>query len=116
MLRLVELEPKWLTIGDRKVGLVFKCPHCRSTWLSCFFEKTPKWKDGDGERFSETTQFGMFQRINEADFDKSNIVPCRDDFAWTRTGDNFESLTIIPSLDCSAAGHWHGFITNGIAR
>ena len=25
----------------------------------------------------------------------------------------FETMTVTPSLDGSAAGNWHGFITNG---
>jgi hypothetical protein len=32
---------------------------------------------------------------------------------WTLVGDSFESLTISPSVDASAAGHWHGFIQAG---
>lgn len=32
---------------------------------------------------------------------------------WHRTGDTFETLTLTPSIDASAYGHWHGFITRG---
>lgn len=32
---------------------------------------------------------------------------------WTRDGDNFDTLTISPSVDASATGHWHGFIQGG---
>lgn len=37
---------------------------------------------------------------------------------WQRTGETFETLTLIPSLQRvkSASGHgcdWHGFVTNG---
>jgi hypothetical protein len=32
---------------------------------------------------------------------------------WTMGGQTFEDLTLTPSIDVSAAGHWHGFITNG---
>ena len=32
---------------------------------------------------------------------------------WTKTGDTFDTMTLTPSIDTSAAGHWHGFITNG---
>lgn len=34
---------------------------------------------------------------------------------WTREGDTFETLTIKPSVDASASGHWHGFVTAGEA-
>ena len=33
---------------------------------------------------------------------------------WKRTGDAcFSGLTLTPSLDFSAAGEWHGYITAG---
>jgi hypothetical protein len=35
---------------------------------------------------------------------------------WQRTGETFETLTLTPSVDCSAWGHWHGFITNGVCN
>lgn len=34
---------------------------------------------------------------------------------WQREG-TFEDMTITPSIDASAARHWHGFITNGEIR
>ncbi len=112
-MKLTELSPKWLKIKDRIVGLVFLCPHCQATWVSCFFEKLPLFKDSDGERFSENTQFGLFQRIVEEDFEKANVIPCNPAAIWTKSSDTFENLTIMPSLDFSASGHWHGFIKNG---
>lgn len=35
---------------------------------------------------------------------------------WQRHGDTFEAMTLMPSVDASASGHWHGFITNGEIR
>jgi len=32
---------------------------------------------------------------------------------WTVTGDNFENLTITPSILLEGGCNWHGFITNG---
>ena len=32
---------------------------------------------------------------------------------WTRTGDTFETLTLIPSIQRKGGCNWHGFITNG---
>lgn len=32
---------------------------------------------------------------------------------WHRDGNSFETLTLEPSCDFSASGHWHGRITNG---
>jgi hypothetical protein len=28
-------------------------------------------------------------------------------------GDDFERMTVTPSVDASQAGHWHGFINYG---
>lgn len=32
---------------------------------------------------------------------------------WTASGDDFETLTVQPSIDTSGKGHWHGHVTNG---
>lgn len=32
---------------------------------------------------------------------------------WNRTGDTFDTISLAPSLDFSASGEWHGWITNG---
>lgn len=32
---------------------------------------------------------------------------------WRRAGNTFDELTLMPSVDYSAGGHWHGFVTKG---
>jgi len=32
---------------------------------------------------------------------------------WQRTGDNFENLTLTPSIQLRGKCKWHGFLTNG---
>lgn len=32
---------------------------------------------------------------------------------WRRDGDEFETLSLWPSVDASNSGHWRGFIKNG---
>lgn len=99
-MKLTELEPRWamdadIVIGDRVVhdedrhgmGVTFLCPHCRSTRLGVFFRNPV-----DGKLPSD-------------DYDALHL--------WQRTGDTFETLTLSPSVDASAHGHWHGFIKNG---
>lgn len=34
-------------------------------------------------------------------------------YRWTRTGEDFSTLTLTPSIDGSKAGHWHGHVTAG---
>jgi hypothetical protein len=41
------------------------------------------------------------------------IVPCEPNMCWSITGTDFSNLSVTPSLDASASGNWHGFITNG---
>jgi len=36
--------------------------------------------------------------------------------AWDRQGDTFDTLTLLPSIDFSGKGHWHGHITNGVIQ
>ena len=85
-MRLVDLSPRWVKDADgRVVGLSFECPHCRTERLHAAFENPP-----DGGPPS-----GSF--VNH----------------WKRTGESFETMTLSPSIDASAYGHWHGFITNG---
>lgn len=43
-----------------------------------------------------------------------NVVPCKFETAWVFTeAESFETLSVTPSLDASASGHWHGYITAG---
>jgi hypothetical protein len=111
--RLTDLDPRWLEDGGQRIGLVFKCPHCQKCYVSCFNRPTKKFDRGgdDGDTFGSGTQFGQFQRVLGRD-EAMNTVPCKSSSAWTIDGD-FGNMTIKPSLDASAAGHWHGFVTNG---
>ncbi len=48
---------------------------------------------------------------------KSAVVAGRKFIGWAmKDGPIFETMTITPSIDASASGHWHGFITNGEIR
>ncbi len=98
-MRLTELSPEW--IGDKK-GIMFLCPCCRKTELTCYFEPTPMK--------SQMITAAKMRPNNHGD-----IVPVNPASAWVRQGDDFDTLSITPSVDASKSGHWHGFITNGEA-
>lgn len=101
-MRLSELEPFW--VHDNV--FVFRCPHCRGTWLSC---KNIAMPTGD--------QIDLFRAAGlDPTGPKHAVVPMKADVAWLISGKDFETMTVTPSLDASAAGHWHGFITNGEIR
>lgn len=98
-MRLSELEPRWV----HENVFVFRCPHCRETWISC---KNVAMGVGD--------QIELFQGAGlDPQGPKYAVVPMRADCAWTIEGRDFASMTVKPSIDASAAGHWHGHITNG---
>ncbi|MFI5296538.1 MAG: DUF6527 family protein [Polyangiales bacterium] len=101
-MRLTDLSPRWVGVSDptprRRLGVTFDCPHCRTTRLGVFFANP---LDG-GERY--------------VDPPPTNGAPPIARKHWQRTGETFETLTLTPSIDASADGHWHGHITNGEVR
>lgn len=104
-MQLIELEPRWIHPNI----FVFLCPHCRTMLLSC-----------KNVQMSTREQMEIFSRELGEDWNQ-HVVPTKHDAAWTITGSIppepgaviAQDLTITPSLDASASGHWHGYITNG---
>lgn len=97
-MRLVDLNPRWLSTDV----FSFDCPHCKTMKLLC-------------KRIvlSMREQVLLVNSRPEDDMDwPEGFVPMRVDCAWTITGP-FESMTVAPSIDASASGHWHGHIMNG---
>jgi hypothetical protein len=107
---LTELKPRWFAErGRRGQGLTFLCPHCKQVRLGVAFAnpldgKLPDPKTGTGRWI-----------IRHVHYTRKFDVPPGGLF-WTRTGTTFKTLTLTPSVDASASGHWHGFITNGVVR
>ena len=101
-MRLTEFEPKWLHLDDRKVGMMLRCPHCRTMWLSCFFEPLPVLNGGE-----EPNQFALFEKEVGEDA-AHDVVPCKKDCKWARTSDDF--ATVCWSLCDSTGTH----CTNGV--
>lgn len=97
MIALSELDPRWI----HPHMFIFKCPHCRSVWLTCksiAMERRETWdilKAGLGEDWNE------------------KVVPPCPKTSWNIASQEFEGMTVTPSIDASASGHWHGSITNG---
>ena len=118
--RLLDLSPIWLERDGRRVALMFNCPHCwpaKREWITCFFEPAgtlPKANDnipGDREMFRRAFDA---RGIADADDLAWTVLSCEPNSAWKRTSDDLATLSITPSIDGSAAGHWHGCITNGL--
>src|SRR4051812_30679829 len=105
-MKLLDLDPAWLTQSGRRVGFVFRSPtrpDSRDWWQSCFAEPTPL-----------LDQLNLFDAHLGED---AMVQPCKPSFAWTIAGGiaaaDFASLTVSPSLDGSPGGLWHGHIRGG---
>lgn len=98
-MRLSDLDPVWIVTGDGRhgMGVTFECPcaKCRAA----------------GPPYEARRLFAMFS--NPIDGGPPEPPDGRPSPRWKRSGDTFETLTLTPSIDASASGHWHGFITNG---
>ncbi len=100
-MRLIEFNPRWITgiradipetRGKRgQIGITFLCPHCRMQRLGVLFE--PPIDD------NVLWLFATWKPIAGK--------------RWERSGETFDTLTLIPSVDASTYGHWHGTIKNG---
>lgn len=95
--RLVDHFADWIVRGDRIVGISFACPHCHqiegAPTIAVLFANPP---DGGPPIESNVMDLGH----NEGR-------------RWSRDGASYDTLTLWPSVDCSACGHWHGNVTNG---
>lgn len=96
-MKLVELSPRW--IYKRKI-FAFRCPCCRERWLTC--KRVVMSVDEQLTILDATEQ--EFPGI---------YTPCKEDQTWRFTDHDFNHITVSPSIDASASGHWHGWITNG---
>lgn len=106
-MRLTDLEPKWLVRDGRRVGFIFRCPTDRRWYQACMFEQTPRRE-----------QWRLFNSVLGEGKDPELCDHCvqgaRPDFAWVHAGGTeFADLSVTPSIDGSAGGMWHGYITNG---
>lgn len=122
-MRLVDLDPHWLTFEGRRVGFIFRCPlpGKRDWWQTCFTEKFFLFKGRDGEyryrhkAYSPDSQSGIVAKcVPEA---KERFQGCNADHCWSILGGidaaDFKTISVSPSLDGSAGGLWHGHVTNG---
>lgn len=109
-MKLVDLDPTWLLRDGKRVGFTFHTP-TPSAWSrttgklerqSCFPQPP-----------SISAQVDLFDEAH----DDEMVQPCNSKQHWQIAGGidtaDFETMTVTPSLDGSAGGLWHGFITNG---
>lgn len=129
-MRLSNLQPRWLELAGERVGIIFRCPCClgrgtNETWLTCFFKPIADLPSVPDDYPVESYRGSRMHRVlfcealkaaghpDPVEGSYSDVVSCRKTLAWQRTGDDFETLSCIPSIDTSQSGHWHGFIQTG---
>ena len=105
-MRLTELHPQWLSPDV----FIFRNPTGGTHWLTC--KRVPmRIRDQRrlvyGDYMDSATKTEWFERI---------VVMTNPDSAWRFEGNDFETLTVTPSINASASGDWHGFITAGEIR
>jgi hypothetical protein len=104
-MKLTELEPRWIHPNV----FVFLCPHCRKIFLTC-----------KNVSMSSQEQYDLFEKEFGEDWNML-VVPSNPAVSWSISGSVptdtkaafVTDLTVAPSIDASASGHWHGRITNG---
>lgn len=110
-MRLTDLAPRWFDVpgvGTDKDGVTFLCPHCRKTRLAVQFANPV---EGPPKPLMGMREFAQALAPGHSTEERKDVVP--PGYLWQRTGDTFETMTLSPSVDCSASGHWHGFLRNG---
>lgn len=100
-MKLTELNPVWLSLGgnDRRTGIAFECPCCRKVILIIKCLQA-------GMREQRSVAEGMGLRDGE-------WVPAGEKNIWQWNSEDFNTMTVTPSVDASASGHWHGNIHGG---
>lgn len=109
-MNLLDLDPKWLTNDGRRVGFTFLSPigkQGKTHWRqSCFSIPSP----------SSREQWKLFGAVHG---NGACVQGCKEGIAWKINGDqgidhaDFATISVMPSIDGSDGGLWHGFITNG---
>lgn len=98
-MRLTDLDPRWVHPNV----FVFRCP-CKpdcTFWLSC--------KDVAMNTADQTDLF--IEHIGKPGL--GCAITSKADCAWALSSRDFATMTATPSLDFSAAKHWHGHISAG---
>lgn len=102
-MKLLDLDPQWLLKDGKRVGFTFLSPNNATVRMSCFPDP-PDTSD----------QIDIFEAAHG---ERSLVAPCNPAQHWSIAGGiegaTFETMAVRPSLDGSAAGLWHGYITNG---
>lgn len=107
-MRLLDLDPQWIMNEGKRIGFTFVSPKGGSdgkrVYRQSCFVSPPRMRE----------QLVAFARMHGED---AIVQPCNPNAKWQIAGGidaaDFASISVTPSLDGSAGGLWHGFVTNG---
>jgi hypothetical protein len=106
-MRLVDLLPRWLTPNV----FAFLCPHCQNVFLTCKNVAMDTWQQRE---IVWRHLLGWDGNEAHPPAYPVDTVLCKEEMAWNFPSSvPFDTLTVTPSLNAGAAGHWHGNITQG---
>ena len=111
-MKLTELDPHWLSPDF----FIFKAPTTfrpsgKPDWLTCKRVVMGHKEQRILVQGNDDPQDGC---VFETRWTKESIVLCKDDCAWDFPANaDFNTITVMPSLDASKSGNWHGFIRGG---
>lgn len=97
----MDLMPRWI----HPHLFVFLCPHCQGVFLTC---KNAVMSRHEQCEVTENDAIGLHG---------VTVVLCDPEMAWNYpSGADFNTISVTPSLDASASGHWHGTIESGAIK
>ncbi len=115
-MRLVDLEPRWFAEPGREgQGVSFVCPHCAGAERSRVRVAVAFAIPLDGGPPISLASSVLWPALWPPK-GVPDVVTVPPGIHWTRTGDTLETLSVVPSVDASQAGHWHGHIQAGEIR
>ena len=110
-MKLTDLDPRWLLLDGKRVGFIFRSPTKPMWWQSCLFQPT---KHGDQKALFNAA---LDVQGTNREYAFSTVQGCNESCGWspspTPDEATFETINVTPSIDGSAGGLWHGYITNG---
>ena len=108
-MRLIDLQPHWVGLAPgHAIGLTFLCPDCVRAKVANPVRIGVLFDVPIGGEILETL-IGRSVAAMQAQL----LAAHTDMLRWRREGETFDTVTLMPSIDTSKHGHWHGFITRG---
>lgn len=102
-MRLLDLDPRWLSPDM----FIFRNPTGGGDWLTC------KRKPMLMKQQRELIYGDWRDPSTKTEWCGTPVVMTNPETAWAFSGEDFATLSVSPSIDASASGNWHGFITDG---